>query len=893
MSSSVSASADDSNSSILSLIHNLLLEDTSNGRSQMEGGYLGSYSLDVMDSPGLRKPNGQNVNGRFSSDDLYLPTRQSPDAQSLPDFLIPQHSNSQADANDFFSSVPPPPAVNSHHHATYDSSKEAFSSGGIPGSSLTSSAQQLQASQQHQPANHCHMGNTQFNCGSAVRANAINSLHVPEPTLSSQHQQAEVLSSLPINSLFMNGYGGLTSSTSSMDPFRSFRSSPLAPIGREVAEEQAKHRFASGDHITGSNSHHHNQMCNGSNGTQSAFQMEKFESRIRIIANEIQSTIQQHVNGLQTRKEQLLQQLETIRKTYVEVFESRNRLRMNFMLGESDSDMDILPLPNVSFTKPDLALHKAVTSLGFLATPAFAPYCSVSGDALEGAVPGVNTSFMVLTKNCFNDELLIGREAITVQVYALSNSAAETPGRSSSEGNNNPSSTAYGHFSQAGGNSEAASSPFGVYTAPNSKPTNGELTKTVINHSLLDHNNGKYTVTYMVPVMRNVPERVVISVMVNGMPLNGSPFKVPVQTQQRQTWRKLLTFGSEGNAIGQFCRPWGVAIARMPQDLSPRRDSGESQSSTSPDEAHSLAAGLQPLPTAHLQLSSNDSTGMPGTSAPAPTSTNTDYLIAVADRSNNRVQLFKFDMKANQIAAINVFGSGPGTRQGQFDRPAGISFNMNYGHIIVADKDNHRVQVFDLGGRYLFKFGEKGNRIGQFCYPWDIDSCPSTNQILVSDTRNRRVQLFTPYGQYIMHFAQPLDSPRGVGFLGDKKLVVSDFNKHRLLIFDKFAREECASSSSSTASSSPPNAMSTRFVGFGEGSGWGEFLRPQGISVCGNFVFCADSRNNRICLYNLMTQVFEYLSDELNLDRPSGLAVMDNVLVVVDFGNNRLQICQR
>jgi len=203
------------------------------------------------------------------------------------------------------------------------------------------------------------------------------------------------------------------------------------------------------------------------------------------------------------------------------------------------------------------------------------------------------------------------------------------------------------------------------------------------------------------------------------------------------------------------------------------------------------------------------------------------------------------------------------------------------------------VQVFDLTGRYLFKFGEKGNRVGQFCYPWDIDSCSATHQILVSDTRNRRVQLFTPYGQYIMHFAQPLDSPRGVGFWGEKKLVVSDFNKHRLLIFDKYSREECGSSSSSTASSSPPNAMSTRFIGFGEGSGWGEFLRPQGVSVCGNFVFCADSRNNRICLYNLMTQVFEYLSDDLNLDRPSGIAVTDNVLVVVDFGNNRLQICQR
>jgi hypothetical protein len=168
---------------------------------------------------------------------------------------------------------------------------------------------------------------------------------------------------------------------------------------------------------------------------------------------------------------------------------------------------------------------------------------------------------------------------------------------------------------------------------------------------------------------------------------------------------------------------------------------------------------------------------------------------------------------------------------------------------------------------------------------------------LVSDTRNRRVQLFDAKGSYITHFGQPLDSPRGVAFLGDRKLVVSDFNKHRILIFDRFNRDEHmnggSSSSSSASSASPPNGQSTRSIGFGEGSGWGEFLRPQGVSVCGSMVVCADSRNNRICLFNMNTQVFEYMTDDLALDRPSGLAVADNLMVVVDFGNNRLHICQR
>ena len=43
----------------------------------------------------------------------------------------------------------------------------------------------------------------------------------------------------------------------------------------------------------------------------------------------------------------------------------------------------------------------------------------------------------------------------------------------------------------------------------------------------------------------------------------------------------------------------------------------------------------------------------------------------------------------------------------------------------------------------------------------------------------------------------------------------------------------------------------------------------------------------------MLTQTFEYL-DELSLDRPSDLSVIDdNLLIIIDFGNNRLQILQR
>lgn len=139
----------------------------------------------------------------------------------------------------------------------------------------------------------------------------------------------------------------------------------------------------------------------------------------------------------------------------------------------------------------------------------------------------------------------------------------------------------------------------------------------------------------------------------------------------------LHLFGTEGSEEGQVCRPWGVCIDQ-------------------------------------------------------------EGNILIADRSNNRIQMF-----TKRGDFIRSFGSH-GSENGQFDRPAGIAVDRT-NRIIVADKDNHRIQIFSFDGRFLMKFGSKGMKIGQFNYPWDID-VNSDCQIVVSDTRNHRIQLFTSEG---------------------------------------------------------------------------------------------------------------------------------------------------
>lgn len=251
-----------------------------------------------------------------------------------------------------------------------------------------------------------------------------------------------------------------------------------------------------------------------------------------------------------------------------------------------------------------------------------------------------------------------------------------------------------------------------------------------------------------------------------------------------------------------------------------------------------------------------------------------DGNIIVADRSNNRIQVFN-----RQGRFLYKFGSA-GSRNGQFDRPAGVTCSMQ-GHIIVADKDNHRVQVFEIDGTFVLKFGERGNKNGQFHYPWDV-AVNTEGQILVSDTRNHRVQLFSSDGSFVNKYGfegslwKHFDSPRGVAFNHEGQMVVTDFNNHRLLVIGT-------------------DFQSARFLGT-EGVNNGQFLRPQGVAIDeeGNIIV-ADSRNHRIQIFQahgvFCCKFGSPGSNPGQLDRPSGICVTpDGCIVVVDFGNNRIQI---
>ncbi|XP_032665917.1 E3 ubiquitin-protein ligase TRIM71-like isoform X2 [Odontomachus brunneus] len=255
--------------------------------------------------------------------------------------------------------------------------------------------------------------------------------------------------------------------------------------------------------------------------------------------------------------------------------------------------------------------------------------------------------------------------------------------------------------------------------------------------------------------------------------------------------------------------------------------------------------------------------------------------IIVADRSNNRIQIYREDG-----TFVMRFGS-QGTGQGQFDRPAGIAVDSRQ-RIIIADKDNHRIQILQMDGTFVNSFGQKGHENGQFNYPWDV-AVNSECRIAVSDTRNHRVQLFSPDGVFLCKYGYEntpnmwkyFDSPRGVCFTPDGSLIVSDFNNHTLVSIDsRFSSARTLTCEAVDNSNKP-------------------FLRPQGVVVDdkGNIIV-ADSRNHRIQVFNSSGRfLWKYGVHGTNMkemDRPADIALLpDGKIAIVDFGNNRVLVLDR
>ena len=292
-----------------------------------------------------------------------------------------------------------------------------------------------------------------------------------------------------------------------------------------------------------------------------------------------------------------------------------------------------------------------------------------------------------------------------------------------------------------------------------------------------------------------------LHVRVNGREINGSPFTMTVYPDPTQLGRPV-------RVVTDMNKPFGIAFnSRGEMIVSENGDHKVSVFDIRGQRVRTFGSyGKRPEQMVH----------------PAG--------IAVDDMDNiyvgNHYKLQKFTSRGELIKCVGQEGS----KEGEFDVILGLTVHRE--QVYVCDRDNHRIQVFDLDLNFIQSIGSRGTGRGEFNQPFDVKFDTAGN-MYVADIGNSRVQVMDSSGQFIREFGQEgegkLDGPSAL-HIADKYVYVSDYCHHRIVVYE----------------------TSGQFVtSFGrKGQREGEFKRPYCITSCADgFIYVCDYDNNRVQIF--------------------------------------------
>ena len=243
--------------------------------------------------------------------------------------------------------------------------------------------------------------------------------------------------------------------------------------------------------------------------------------------------------------------------------------------------------------------------------------------------------------------------------------------------------------------------------------------------------------------------------------------------------------------------------------------------------------------------------------------------VVVADNQNHRVQVF--DSNGTFLRSFGYRGENAG----EFKNPTGIAIDKDR-NILVSEYINHRVQIFSWEGRHLGSFGGEGSLDSQLFRPWGL-SLDSNGNVIVTDTGNKLIKIFTPDGKFVMKIGGQgsLNYPIHCVQCGEY-FIVSDFNEHCIKVFNREGHFQYK---------------------FGEqGQGDGEFNHPYFLSVTqSKHLLVCDGKNNRMQVFEVdgkfLGKFGTYGTKVGEFKRPCSVAVLSNDQIVVsDRDNGRIQI---
>lgn len=148
---------------------------------------------------------------------------------------------------------------------------------------------------------------------------------------------------------------------------------------------------------------------------------------------------------------------------------------------------------------------------------------------------------------------------------------------------------------------------------------------------------------------------------------------------------------------------------------------------------------------------------------------------------NDTHQILKMDPSGRVRMVIGRRGQS-GENEESFNRPTDIAFAANGSFYITDGYVNSRVVKFSKDGRYLTAWGKKGRGDGEFDLPHSVAVDPQ-GRVIVADRENRRIQIFDANGKFLEKWTH-VGSPWGLQLMPDGTLFIVDGYNNRVLKTD-------------------------------------------------------------------------------------------------------------
>ncbi len=209
-----------------------------------------------------------------------------------------------------------------------------------------------------------------------------------------------------------------------------------------------------------------------------------------------------------------------------------------------------------------------------------------------------------------------------------------------------------------------------------------------------------------------------------------------------------------------------------------------------------------------------------------------DENIYVADTKNYRIQ--QFSANGKHIKTIASISGKLGSKK---VRPVDLAVNEKTKDIYVTTK-HHVIVVYNKDGKKIREWGGNGKEQGLFRYPGSIIPM-SDGRVAVVDILNTRVQVFRNKGKFSFQVSgfgvRPgfLIRPKGLAISHKENIYISDSYMDVIQVF---------------------SASGKFLYVLGTGGKPRRFISASGIAIAKNKLFVTETFDNKVAVYQLLSQ---------------------------------------